>query len=310
MKISGFTIIRNALQFDFPIVECVKSTLDLVDEFIILSGDSTDQTDELLKTIDSPKVRIVKNAWDLNKYPKRCMIYAYQTDLALRECTGDWCLYIQSDEVLHHDAVPVIRRAMEQELDNEQVEGFVLQYTHIYGNYKHYIDALHFAYPREIRVVRGHRDDIHSWRDAQSFRVIPGFDYVDYFQREGTRKLRCKVLPAQMFHYGWSRDPRCMVGKIIEHITLIDAAEGAKLAPQDYHQYGNLSYMPLFKGTHPKAMQERVDKCPWNALVRYDGPKPDIQKKFKIKYRMLSFVENKILGGRAIGEFRNYVRVR
>lgn len=310
MKISGFTIIRNALQFDFPIVECVKSALYLVDEFIILAGDSTDQTDELLKTINSPKVRIVKNTWDLNKYPKRCMIYAYQTDLALRECTGDWCVYVQSDEVLHHDGLPVIREAMERELNNPKVEGFVLKYTHIYGNYDHYIDALHFAYPREIRIVRGHRDDIHSWRDAQSFRVIENFDYTDYFQKDGTRKLRCKVLDAQMFHYGWSRDPRCMVGKIIEHITLINPEEGAKLTPADYHDYGNLSYMPRFKGTHPRAMQQRVANCQWRSLVRYNGPKPDIGKQFKLKYRLLSLVENKILGGRIIGGFRNYTVVK
>lgn len=126
MKISGFTIIRNAELYDFPIVECVKSTLDLVDEFVIVAGDSSDGTDALLESIGSPKVRVVRTTWDLNKYPRNAMIYAYQTDLALRECTGDWCLYIQSDEVLHHDGVAEIRGAMERELDNPKVEGFVL----------------------------------------------------------------------------------------------------------------------------------------------------------------------------------------
>lgn len=310
MKISGFTIIRNAELYDFPIVECVKSTLDLVDEFVIVAGDSSDGTDALLESISSPKVRVVRTTWDLNKYPRNAMIYAYQTDLALRECTGDWCLYIQSDEVLHHDGVAEIRGAMERELDNPKVEGFVLSYTHLYGNYRHYIDALHFAYPYEIRVVRGHRDDIHSWRDAQSFRVIENFDYRDYYQEQGTRKLRCKRLKAQMFHYGWSRDPRCMAGKVKAHVTFIDKERGEQVKLEEFYDYGNLSYMPLFKGTHPRAMQDRVAGCSWEHLVRYTGAKPPIGKTFGLKYRLLSFVENRILGGRILFGFRNYELVK
>lgn len=306
MKVSGFTIIRNAEMYDFPIVECVTSALDLVDEFIIVAGDSTDGTDALLQTIGSPKVRIVHDAWDLQKYPRQAMIYAYQTDVALRHCTGDWCVYIQSDEVLHHDGIAEMRSAMERELNNTQVEGFVLSYTHLYGNYQHYVDALHFAYPYEIRIVRGGRDDIHSWRDAQSFRVIENFDYKDYYQEQGTRKLQCKRLKAQMFHYGWSRDPRCMSGKIKAHKTYIDRQQGEQIVAQDYHDYGNLSYMPRFKGTHPHAMEARVAACSWNHLVRYTGEKPDMKKKFKLKYRILSFIENRILGGRRIAGFKNY----
>lgn len=35
MKVSGFTFIRNAVQYDFPIVEAVTSVLPIVDEFIV-----------------------------------------------------------------------------------------------------------------------------------------------------------------------------------------------------------------------------------------------------------------------------------
>lgn len=35
MKISGFTIIKNAVLNDYPIVEAVKSILPVVDEMII-----------------------------------------------------------------------------------------------------------------------------------------------------------------------------------------------------------------------------------------------------------------------------------
>lgn len=41
MKISGFTFIKNAVAYDFPVVESVRSVLPVVDEFIIVAGDSS-----------------------------------------------------------------------------------------------------------------------------------------------------------------------------------------------------------------------------------------------------------------------------
>ena len=118
MKISGFTFIKNAVAYDFPVVESVRSVLPVVDEFIIVAGDSSDGTDELLKVFDGePKVRIIRTVWDTQTYDRGGMIYAQQTDVGLRACTGDWCLYIQSDEIMHHDALPVIREACAKYLD-------------------------------------------------------------------------------------------------------------------------------------------------------------------------------------------------
>ena len=134
MKISGFTFIKNAVAYDFPVVESVRSVLPVVDEFIIVAGDSSDGTDELLKVFDGePKVRIIRTVWDTQTYDRGGMIYAQQNDVGLRACTGDWCLYIQSDEIMHHDALPVIREACAKYLDDRRVEGFLLNYVHLYG---------------------------------------------------------------------------------------------------------------------------------------------------------------------------------
>ncbi|RYE23109.1 MAG: glycosyltransferase family 2 protein, partial [Sphingobacteriaceae bacterium] len=40
MKVAGFTFIRNAIQYDYPIVEAITSVLPLCDEFIIAIGAS------------------------------------------------------------------------------------------------------------------------------------------------------------------------------------------------------------------------------------------------------------------------------
>ncbi len=304
MRISGFTIARNARIYDFPLVESIRSVLDIVDEFVVAVGAGEDDTEELVRSIGSPKIRIINTVWDTEKYKGGGTILAQQTDIALRACTGDWCFYIQADEVLHESALPVVKAACEKYLDDKRVDGFVLKYVHLYADYCHCIEALHFAYPYEIRIVRNRRD-IHSWRDAQSFKINPNFD-GDYLAKEGTSKLRCVFLDARMFHYGWSRDPRCMSRKMVKMRKMYhpeyeeDAAE--------YHDYGNLSLMPLFEGEHPEVMRERVAKMSWGHCLRYDGPPPQERKIFAPKYRLLGWIENRLLGGRRIGGFRNFYK--
>lgn len=310
MKISGFTFIKNAVIYDFPIVESVRSVLPIVDEFIIVAGDSRDETDELLKVFDGDeKVKIIRTVWDTETYNRGGMIYAQQTDVGLRACTGDWCIYIQSDEIMHHDSLPVIKKACEEYIDDERVEGFLLKYVHLYGDYRHYIDSLHFAYPREIRIVRN-KPEIHSWRDAQSFRVMPDFDDINYDREEGTRKLRCVLLDALIFHFGWSRDPRCMVGKVNNHHSLY-SKDYVPVSGVDYYDYGNLSMMPVYKGTLPEAATERVADYNWEDYVRYDGARPNIGKRYGFKYGLVNFIEKYIMrGGRRIGGFKNYLLLK
>jgi hypothetical protein len=55
MKISGFTIIRNAVINDYPIVEAIQSILPIVDEMIVSIGDSEDETEALIKALIHPK---------------------------------------------------------------------------------------------------------------------------------------------------------------------------------------------------------------------------------------------------------------
>lgn len=304
MKISGFTIIRNAVNFDFPIVESIQSALDIVDEFIIVLGDSSDNTEALIRSIVSSKIKIIHSDWDTQKYNQHGNIYAHQTDIALHACSGDWCLYLQADEVLAQDAGEVIVKACNEYLNDLRVEGFLLKYIHFFGSYDRYVDALHFAYPLEIRIVRKHKD-IHSWSDAQSFRLMPDFDYEDYAQKEGTRKLNCIELNAYMYHYGWCRDPRKMVKKVEEQQIMHDGKTTVK--KEAYFDYGNLSVLPVFKGKHPDVMTPRIANTDWLYLLRYEGPYPEVLKKqFRLKYKIIGFIENKILGGRLIAGFKNY----
>jgi hypothetical protein len=42
MKITGFTFIRNALKYDYPILEAIQSILPICDAFVVAVGNSDD----------------------------------------------------------------------------------------------------------------------------------------------------------------------------------------------------------------------------------------------------------------------------
>lgn len=70
MKISGFTFIKNALIYDYPILEAINSILPICDEFIVAVGKSDDETLKLINDIPSDKIRVVETEWDETRRPK------------------------------------------------------------------------------------------------------------------------------------------------------------------------------------------------------------------------------------------------
>ena len=106
MKVSGFTFCRNAVKYDYPVVESITSALPLCDEFVVNVGRCDDGTLELIQSIHDPRIKIVESVWD-ESLRKDGLIYSHQTNIALSHCKGDWAFYIQADEVVHEDDLPV-----------------------------------------------------------------------------------------------------------------------------------------------------------------------------------------------------------
>ena len=44
MKVCGFTFIRNAIKYDYPVVEAITSILPICDKFVVAVGKSEDDT--------------------------------------------------------------------------------------------------------------------------------------------------------------------------------------------------------------------------------------------------------------------------
>jgi len=64
MKVSGFSFIKNAVKYQYPIAEALQSILPLCDEVIVAVGNSEDTTRELVASVDAQKIRIIDTVWD------------------------------------------------------------------------------------------------------------------------------------------------------------------------------------------------------------------------------------------------------
>ncbi|MFO7998263.1 MAG: glycosyltransferase family 2 protein [Bacteroidales bacterium] len=315
MKISGFSMARNADKLYYPLRQAIESVLPLVDEFVVAigQGDNDDRTRELVAGIRSNKVRIIDTVWDIEKYP-RGMEHAHQTDIAKSHCTGDWLIYLQADEVIHEKYLETIRAACSAYLHDKEVEGFILGYKHFWGDYQHHHKS-HGWYPYEIRIIRND-PDIHSWESAQSFRRIPDFDGLHYRQKENTFKLKVVQIDAEVFHYGWVRPPALMTKKTKAFVTNHKGKETAdklfdQIIPFDY---GPLHRLNKYEGSHPAVMKEWIKGFHWKDQLQYTGKSKNRGKQKarheRIKNRLVSFIKYKVLHMPMLGEFNNFTLLK
>ena len=150
MKISGFTIIRNAIINDYPALEAITSILPVVDEMIVSIGKSDDDTEGLIRSIGSNKIKIVHSEWDLSQLPGG-RVMALETDKAFHQISpdSDWAFYIQCDEVVHEKYHTMIIESCKKYLNDSRVFGLVFNYVHFYGTYDYCGDSRRW-YNKEI----------------------------------------------------------------------------------------------------------------------------------------------------------------
>ena len=116
MKVTGFSFVKNAIKYDYPIVESITSILPICDEFVIAVGDCNDGTRELIESIGSDKIRIIDTVWD-ESLREGGKVLADETNKAFDaiDDSSDWAFYIQGDEVV------VIGKSGDNELSAEEV---------------------------------------------------------------------------------------------------------------------------------------------------------------------------------------------
>lgn len=295
MKISGFTFVRNALLFGYPIYESLHSLLHLCDELVIAAGKSDDDTVTYLKSFQNEKFKIIETEWD-QSLREGGLIYSRQTNIALNECQGDWCIYLQADEVLHEDDYDMIYYEIKSATERKVIDGLLFKYLHFYGSYD-YIGTGRQWYRREIRAFKN-TGKVVSWGDAQGFRIN---------DKGKIRKLRAKQTDARVFHYGWVKPPQIQNIKNKYTGRYYNGNEKFDLSSAEANQlfdYNSAYELAEFTGNHPQIMSNKIEiDKKWTNLFE-----PTRLKKKPFLMNLTDKIEKRT--GWRIGEFKDFVEIK
>jgi hypothetical protein len=165
------------------------------------------------------------------------------------------------------------------------VEGLLFNYLHFWGTYD-YVGVGRKWYRREIRVIRNDKR-IRSYKDAQGFRV-------------DNQKLKVKHLDAYIYHYGWVRPPDIVKSKMKNFDTLYFTGKKLEeeLAKVTNFDYSEIDALSIFNGTHPKIMEEVVNRLNWHVQI------DERMIKFNLKDSILFWFEKNF--GYRLFEYKNY----
>ena len=292
MKVTGFTFIRNAIQNDYPASEAIRSILPLCDEIIVALGDSSDDTEALIKSIAPDKIKIINTIWD-ESLREGGQTFAVETNKALAEVSTDtdWMIYIQGDECLHEKYLKTIKKEMATNLTNSKIEALLLKYKHFYGSYDYFAESRRW-YRREVRILKN-LPGIHSYKDAQGFRI-------------NDRKLKVKLIDAYIYHYGWVKTPAALQGKV-RNFNKFYQTEGwieQNYPVQQAFDMRNADRLVKFTETHPAVIKERIAATNW----KFEEDLEKMTPKMNLRRRLLQQIED--LTGCRLFEYRNYKIVK
>jgi hypothetical protein len=284
--ISGFTLVRNATLLDFPLEASVASLLPGVDELVVNVGRSDDDTLDRVRAIGDARLRIVESTWDASL---GVTMLSAETQRAMAACRFPWGIYLQADEVFADGSAAQVRAAVERHDADARVEGVLVDYRHFYGGFD-VVARNRTWYRREVRAVRLDPSiGIHSYRDAQGFRVGPG-----------ERRIRAVASGAVVHHYGWARPAWALAHKR-DHDRALDpvrrqALDGRPLLPW----FPGIDH---FRGEHPVPVRA------WIAARRSEE-RLITPRRFEWQHARIAVLGavERLTGWRPF-EFRNYVKV-
>lgn len=241
MKVSGFTFLRNAHTNGYPFLESIKSILPIVDEFICVIGESTDETRQMVESIQDSKIRIIDSVWN-EKMCDRGFVYGQQKMIAQYNCSGDWAFYLEGDEVLHEDELDSIQGAMRESLNDQKVEALYFDFYHFYGT----PDQVGIAgYRKAPRIIRN------------SIRTIApdGLFWVVMDKNKKGRYPKAKYAGGSIYHYGHCRN----VLKMNEKLKQVGKYWGG--SHEQFKGYGSIDVAEIryFRKTHPSIMAGWLD---------------------------------------------------
>ena len=272
MKISGFTYVRNGFDFGYPFIAAIQSVLPIVDEMIVVVGDSTDGTREAVEAMGIDKIKIVDTKWDLGMRTSG-KIFAQQANVGLDHCSGDWLIHIQADEVIHEDTIQILKNDIYSAEKMDDVEGLLFPFYHFWGDFC-YIRNTRRTHSYEIRAFKN-SGLVRSYRDSQGFRKYTSVAAYDAGQKG--EKLKVIKINVPIYHYSFVRNPQLMAKKANFFMRFWHNDEKLESRRRQIFDYNKVDKLELFQGNHPTYVNDFIQKKDWD--FTYDPS----QSKYVIK---------------------------
>ncbi len=251
--VSGFSLVRGAVECDYPATESMRSVLPLVEEMIVVVHRGDEGTREMLAGLDDPRLVLVEADWDAG--PRRQgLVLSQLANLALARCRHPWAFYLQADEVVHEDDHAAIREALARWDLRAEVDALRFRYLHFEGSYGR-VNPL--RYRRQCRLVRND-GRLRVVRDAAGF------------AREDGRRMVTRSSGARIFHYGWANAPEALKTKALALARLYhdDGEVARRVGAMRAEDLARPDFAFRWAGRHPAVMAERIRCRRWD-LGRY-----------------------------------------
>ena len=257
-NLAGFSYIYNAVKFDIPFVESIKSVIDVVDEFILTECCSQDETWDLCLKLQSEypdKIKLFRHPW-VTHFTQISSLANWTLEYVRQDIK--YVMQLQSDEVVH-----------EKDLDKLVAIPLLLDASKKHAarwNYFHFLASpevvFPFVYQDAIRIVARNS----GWRvisDGVQFalnqRFLPPSDILN--------------TDIEVFHYGKMKEPKRAWEKewdfqnLFKDLNFPDPRmmQMKEALGENFCDYPFLfedaikrGVVSRFAGTHPKVMEERI----------------------------------------------------
>ena len=249
------TVCSNPLSMDFPLKECLESAAGIADEIILINADDIYPCDTVgeVNFVISSLSQDIKNKMKVYYLPWRDSfrknMSSIEMSVAMSQCTGDYLIWLDADEVLHEKNYEDINK-----LINIGHDAYSFRTIHFYKDYNHYKTPSGHWYNHRPKLVRnnlGISSAYQSWIENGEIKREFTADLVTWDYKPVHAFSKLTKIP--IYHYGYVRDTDKMTKKQ-------NAIE--KRHHPDYKYVDKIKWdmkgIKEFKGTHPKPMLERI----------------------------------------------------
>ncbi len=146
-ELGFYYFVHNIEQYDYPLIESIKSIDPIAREIVVCECESTDSTEKILtnlKTEIGDKLKIVYHRW-VKDFRELSAIGNYASTFL----TTKWQWHFQADEVLHENQYDKVKLVLNDLELNPIKQALTVNYNHFLGNYT---TCFKFCYQEILRI--------------------------------------------------------------------------------------------------------------------------------------------------------------